>query len=100
MHQHRYHLSIVGSLEHHHRSGHILSTHAPFDRYVASTRVSSTDLMLLGMRLPKKQKIILVVTFGFGVFVAVVDVIRIYYLQDAQRDTLRAKQIGIPGDDM
>lgn len=56
--------------------------------------------MLLGMRLPKKQKIILVVTFGFGVFVAVVDVIRIYYLQDAQRDTLRAKQIGIPGDDM
>lgn len=35
------------------------------------------------MRLPRKQKTILVVTFGFGFFVAVVDVIRIVYLQGA-----------------
>ncbi|KAJ4292391.1 hypothetical protein N0V90_009053 [Kalmusia sp. IMI 367209] len=54
--------------------------------------------LLTAMRLPKKQKIILVITFGFGVFVAVVDVIRIYYLQDAQRDNLRAKQAGLQGD--
>jgi hypothetical protein len=49
------------------------------------------------MRLPKKQKLILVITFGFGIFVAVVDVIRIYYLQDAQRNNLRAKQVGDDG---
>ena len=48
--------------------------------------------ILTSMRLPKKQKIILVITFGFGVFVAVVDVIRIAYLQDAQRATLVAAQ--------
>lgn len=39
--------------------------------------------ILTGMRLPRKQKIILVVTFSFGAFVAVVDVIRIAYLQSA-----------------
>ncbi|KAF1970536.1 MFS general substrate transporter [Bimuria novae-zelandiae CBS 107.79] len=55
--------------------------------------------LLTAMRLPRKQKIILVITFGFGVFVAVVDVIRIYYLQDAQRYTLRAKQSGANVDD-
>ncbi|KAH9876341.1 hypothetical protein J1614_004220 [Plenodomus biglobosus] len=48
--------------------------------------------ILTSMRLPRKQKIILVVTFGFGIFVAVVDVIRIAYLQDAQRDTLQAAE--------
>ncbi len=48
--------------------------------------------ILTSMRLPKKQKIILIVTFGFGVFVAVVDIIRIAYLQDAQRDTLSSAQ--------
>jgi fucose permease len=48
--------------------------------------------ILTSMRLPKKQKIILVITFGFGIFVAVVDVVRIAYLQDAQRDTLRAAE--------
>lgn len=48
--------------------------------------------ILTSMRLPKKQKIILVITFGFGIFVAVVDVIRIAYLQDAQRATLVAAQ--------
>ncbi|KAF2636073.1 MFS general substrate transporter [Massarina eburnea CBS 473.64] len=52
--------------------------------------------ILTGMRLPKTQKVILVITFGFGIFVAVVDVIRIYYLQDAQRDTLLAAQANKP----
>jgi hypothetical protein len=37
--------------------------------------------ILTGMRLPRKQKIILVVTFSFGAFVAVVDVVR--YVQDS-----------------
>lgn len=48
--------------------------------------------ILTSMRLPKKQKIILVITFGFGIFVAVVDVVRIAYLQDAQRASLQAAQ--------
>lgn len=39
--------------------------------------------ILTKMRLPKKQKAILVVTFSFGIFVMVVDVIRIAYLQSA-----------------
>ena len=60
--------------------------------YLSSAPVNIiTDLALLflpmpiltKMRLPKKQKIILVVTFSFGIFVAVVDVVRIAYLQDA-----------------
>ena len=51
------------------------------------------------MRLPKKQKIILVVTFGFGIFVAIVDIVRIYYLQNAQRNVLRAKEAGMGGAD-
>jgi fucose permease len=55
--------------------------------------------ILTSMRLPSKQKMILVVTFGFGIFVAVIDVIRIYYLQDAQRETLRAAQQRIEGED-
>jgi hypothetical protein len=50
-----------------------------------------TDLAILalpipvitGMRLPHRQKSILVVTFALGVFVTVVDVVRIYYLQQA-----------------
>jgi fucose permease len=48
--------------------------------------------ILTSMRLPKKQKTILVITFGFGIFVAVVDVVRIAYLQSAARDNLRAVQ--------
>jgi fucose permease len=48
--------------------------------------------ILTSMRLPKKQKIILVITFGFGIFVAIIDVVRIAYLQDAQRATLRAAE--------
>jgi len=55
-----------------------------------------TDLIILalpipilkGMHLPRKQKYILVVTFGLGIFVTVVDVIRIKYLQQAMIDVL------------
>ncbi|EHK26724.1 uncharacterized protein TRIVIDRAFT_142807 [Trichoderma virens Gv29-8] len=42
--------------------------------------------VLTGMRLPSRQKTILVFTFTLGIFVAVVDVIRIYYLQQAIAD--------------
>ena len=60
--------------------------------YLSSAPVHiSTDLMILAlpipiitqMRLPRKQKIILVVTFSFGAFVAAVDVVRIAYLEQA-----------------
>lgn len=39
--------------------------------------------VLTGMRLPLRQKVILILTFALGVFVAIVDVVRIYYLQQA-----------------
>ncbi|OHE95344.1 fucose permease [Colletotrichum orchidophilum] len=39
--------------------------------------------VLTGMRLPPRQKIILVLTFTIGIFVTIVDVVRIYYLQQA-----------------
>ncbi|KAF7561292.1 hypothetical protein G7046_g2854 [Stylonectria norvegica] len=39
--------------------------------------------VLTGMRLPTRQKTILVLTFTVGIFVTIVDVIRIYYLQQA-----------------
>jgi fucose permease len=42
--------------------------------------------VLTGMRLPSRQKTILVLTFTIGIFVAVVDVVRIYYLQKAISD--------------
>lgn len=60
--------------------------------YLSSSPVNIiTDLAILflplpvltRMRLPLKQKIILIITFSFGAFVAVVDVIRIVYLQEA-----------------
>lgn len=60
--------------------------------YLSSSPVNiSTDIAILflpmpiltSMILPRKQKIILIVTFSFGVFVAVVDIIRIAYLQSA-----------------
>jgi fucose permease len=35
------------------------------------------------MRLPSRQKTILVLTFALGIFVTIVDVVRIYYLQKA-----------------
>ena len=39
--------------------------------------------VLTSMRLPRRQKIILVLTFCLGIFVTIVDVVRIYYLQQA-----------------
>ncbi|KAI6379951.1 hypothetical protein MCOR25_001849 [Pyricularia grisea] len=39
--------------------------------------------VLTSMRLPPRQKTILVLTFGLGIFVTIVDVVRIYYLQNA-----------------
>lgn len=60
--------------------------------YLSSSPVNIiTDLAILilpmpiltQMRLPYKQKAILVVTFSFGFFVAVVDVVRIAFLQQA-----------------
>lgn len=39
--------------------------------------------VLTGMRLPSRQKYILVFTFSLGIFVTIVDVVRIYYLQQA-----------------
>lgn len=60
--------------------------------YLSSAPVNIvTDIVILllpmpilkGMRLPRRQKWILYITFGFGIFVAVVDVVRISYLQNA-----------------
>lgn len=68
--------------------------------YLSSAPVNIiTDLAILflpmpiltGMRLPRKQKLILVVTFSFGIFAAVVDIVRIGYLQSAS--TIRLSQI-------
>lgn len=42
--------------------------------------------VLTGMRLPSRQKTILVFTFTLGIFVTIVDVVRIYYLQRAISD--------------
>ncbi|KAK4610073.1 L-fucose-proton symporter [Fulvia fulva] len=65
--------------------------------YLASVPLNIiTDLAILflpmptltSMRLPRKQKIILVVTFSFGIFVAVVDIVRISYLQSASETRL------------
>ncbi|KAL2071825.1 hypothetical protein VTL71DRAFT_13060 [Oculimacula yallundae] len=39
--------------------------------------------VLTGMRLPSRQKTILILTFCLGIFVTIVDVVRIYYLQQA-----------------
>lgn len=47
--------------------------------------------LLTGMRLPKKQKVILVATFSAGAFVAVVDVVRLAYLQNAAFARLSAQ---------
>lgn len=65
--------------------------------YLSSAPVNIiTDLIILllpipvlkAMRLPKKQKLILHITFGFGVFVTAVDVVRIGYLQQAAETRL------------
>lgn len=44
--------------------------------------------ILTSMRLPRKQKLILIITFSFGFFVAAVDVVRIAYLQSASMTRL------------
>lgn len=80
--------------------------------YLSSAPVNIiTDLVILllplpiltAMTLPRKQKIILIVTFGFGTFVTVIDVIRIAYFQDAsivRMDTRdQGKNYG-PNDDL
>ena len=65
--------------------------------YLSSTPLNViTDLAILflpmpiltQMRLPRKQKIILIITFSFGAFVAAVDVVRIVYLQSASMTKL------------
>ncbi|KAF8849314.1 MFS general substrate transporter [Acephala macrosclerotiorum] len=48
--------------------------------------------VLTGMRLPQRQKTVLVFTFTLGVFVTIVDVIRIYYLQQAVDNQVVAHQ--------
>ncbi|RWA07619.1 hypothetical protein EKO27_g7483 [Xylaria grammica] len=42
--------------------------------------------VLTSMRLPPRQKIILIITFALGIFITIVDVVRIYYLQKAISD--------------
>lgn len=55
--------------------------------------------VLTGMRLPQRQKTILVLTFALGIFVTIVDVIRIYYLQQASIDQLQShQQLGTSND--
>jgi fucose permease len=60
--------------------------------YLASVPVNIiTDLAVLilpipvltAMQLPRKQKMILIATFGLGVYVIATDVIRVYYLQQS-----------------
>lgn len=60
--------------------------------YLSSAPVNiATDLALFflpmptltAMRLPRNEKLILIVTFSFGAFVAIVDVVRIAYLESA-----------------
>ena len=78
--------------------------------YLSSAPVNIiTDLALLflpmpiltGMKLPRNEKLILIVTFSFGAFVAVVDVVRIAYLQDASLAQLQkhtGSEVGQTGD--
>ena len=67
--------------------------------YLSSAPVNIiTDLALLflpmpiltGMRLPRNEKLILIITFSFGAFVAVVDVVRIAYLESAALAKLKS----------
>jgi fucose permease len=55
--------------------------------------------VLTGMRLPQRQKVILVFTFSLGIFVTIIDVVRIYYLQKAASDQMTAyERLGTPVD--
>lgn len=47
--------------------------------------------VLTGMRLPSRQKTVLIFTFALGVFVTIVDVVRIFYLQQASSDQLSTR---------
>ena len=67
--------------------------------YLSSAPVNIiTDLAILflpmpiltSMRLPRNEKLILIITFSFGAFVAVVDVVRIAYLESAALARLQA----------
>jgi fucose permease len=60
--------------------------------YLCSAPINiATDLAILvlpipvltGMRLPRKQKAILIFTFALGIFTTIIGVVRIYYLQQA-----------------
>ena len=73
--------------------------------YLSSAPVNIvTDLAILflpmpiltGMKLPRNEKIILVATFSFGAFVAVVDVVRIAYLESAALARLQNNGISSP----
>lgn len=54
--------------------------------------------ILTKLRLPRKQKIILIITFSVGFFTAVIDIIRVAYLQDAATSNAIEQQDGA-GDD-
>lgn len=78
--------------------------------YLSSAPINIiTDLALLvlpmpiltAMRLPRNEKLILIVTFSFGAFVAAVDVVRIAYLQSASLSRLQSgsgSTLSNPGD--
>ena len=78
--------------------------------YLSSAPVNIiTDLALLflpmpiltGMKLPRNEKLILIITFSFGAFVAVIDVVRIAYLQSASLAQLQkhtGSDVGSTGD--
>lgn len=76
--------------------------------YLSSAPVNIiTDLALLflpmpiltAMRLPRNEKLILIVTFSFGAFVAVVDVVRIAYLESAALTRLQDTTGSAHGND-
>lgn len=76
--------------------------------YLASAPVNIiTDLAILvlpipvltGMCLPQRQKAILVFTFSLGIFVTIVDVVRIYYLQQASNDFLASSLLHSTSED-
>lgn len=54
--------------------------------------------ILTQLRLPRKQKLIVIVTFSFGFFTAVVDVIRVAYLQSAATSNAIAQMDGFDDD--
>jgi hypothetical protein len=51
--------------------------------------------ILTQLRLPQKQKLIVIITFSFGFFTAVVDVIRVAYLQNAATSNAMKQMNGL-----